>query len=105
MIRVDAMRLTAAQMEAIRRIVREAAGEHAQVRVFGSRVRDDAKGGDVDLMVTIPGQVEYPATLSAKIAARVSRIMHGRKVDVVLDAPNLKRLPIHAVAEREGVPL
>jgi len=99
------MRLTKAQVEAIRRIVHDEAGESAQVRVFGSRVRDDLKGGDLDLLVTIPGTVESPAMLSARISARVGRTMHGRRVDVVLEAPNLKRLPIHTVAEREGVPL
>ncbi len=99
------MRLTETQTEAIRRIVRQEAGANAQIRVFGSRARDDTKGGDLDLLVTIPQQVAAPAMLSAKLSARVSRMMHGRRVDVVLDAPNLKRLPIHAVAEREGIPL
>jgi hypothetical protein len=28
--------------------------------------------------------------------------MHGRRVDVLLSAPNLRRLPIHDVALREG---
>jgi predicted nucleotidyltransferase len=99
------MRLTEAQLQAIRRIAREEAGVNAQVRVFGSRVRDDVAGGDLDLMVTVPERVDAPAMLSARISARVSRVMYGRRVDVVIDAPNLERLPIHAVAEREGVPL
>lgn len=34
--------------------------------------------------------------------ARVSRAMHGRKVDVVISAPNLQSLPIHDIARREG---
>lgn len=99
------MRLTETQVEAIRRIIRKEAGENAQVCVFGSRARDDLKGGDLDLLVKIPVHVENPAMLSARVSARVSRVMHGRKVDVVLEAPNLKRLPIHFVAEREGIPL
>jgi len=99
------MRLTETQTEAIRRIVRAEAGERAAVRVFGSRVRDDARGGDLDLLVTLPDPAEAPALLSARLSARISRVMHGRKVDVVLEAPNLKRLPIHEVAEREGVSL
>jgi len=39
------------------------------------------------------------------MAARASRILAGRKVDVLLAAPNLLRLPIHEVAFREGVEL
>lgn len=38
--------------------------------------------------------------LAARLAARASRAMDGRKVDVLLSAPNLKRLPVHEVAER-----
>jgi uncharacterized protein len=29
--------------------------------------------------------------------------MHGRQVDIVLLAPNLRRLPIHDIALDEGV--
>jgi hypothetical protein len=38
-------------------------------------------------------------------AARVSRAMHGRKVDVLVQAPNLMHLPIHAIAHAEGIRL
>lgn len=48
------------------------------------------------------GPAREPALLSARIAARVSRAMHGRKVDVVISAPNLQSLPIHDIARREG---
>jgi hypothetical protein len=40
--------------------------------------------------------------MAAQLAARVSRAMHGRKVDVVISAPNLMRLPIHDIAFQEG---
>lgn len=49
--------------------------------------------------------VESPAWLVARIAGRVSRALDDRKVDVVLTAPNLKHLPVHDVAKREGVRL
>ncbi len=39
------------------------------------------------------------------LSEQVSRLMDGNKVDVVLVAPNLPRLPIHDVALREGQPL
>lgn len=96
------MRLTETQTQAIRRITREVAGDGARVRVFGSRLDDSARGGDLDLLLELPEPVENPALLAARLSARVSRIMRGRKVDVVLSAPNLMRLPIHEVALREG---
>lgn len=48
-----AMRLNDSQIAAIRRVVAEQAGEEAQVRLFGSRLNDQAKGGDVDLLVQV----------------------------------------------------
>lgn len=99
------MRLKPDQVERIRAIVAEQAGIDAIVRLFGSRVDDAARGGDVDLLVELPRPVEDPALLSARIAGRVSRVMDDRRVDVVLAAPNLMPLAIHDVARRDGVPL
>ncbi|MCG5524773.1 nucleotidyltransferase domain-containing protein [Ectothiorhodospira haloalkaliphila] len=97
------MRLTPQQKTTIRRIVADQAGEAARVRLFGSRLDDTARGGDVDLLVELDEPVEQPARLSATLSARISRQMQGRRVDVVLSAPNLRHLPIHDVARREGV--
>jgi predicted nucleotidyltransferase len=99
------MRLTSQQTQAIKQLTMQIAGEHARVRVFGSRLDDHARGGDLDLMLELPEPVDNPALLAAQLSARVSRLMHGRKVDVVLAAPNLVHLPIHDVALREGVEL
>ena len=97
------MRLTPQQIAAIRTSTAQLAGETARVWLFGSRVRDDARGGDVDLMLELNEAVAQPAQLAARLAARVSRAMYGRKVDVVIKAPNLTMLPIHTVALSEGV--
>lgn len=96
------MRLNQAQIEAVRRTVRQVVGEEATTTLFGSRLDDAAKGGDVDLLVSVPYVVDNPAFLIAKLSARVSAALEGRSVDVVLSAPNLARWPIHDVAQREG---
>ena len=96
------MRLTDDQTKAIRQLVRQVAGERCRVRVFGSRLDDAAKGGDVDLLLELSEPVDNPAFIAARLSAKVSRILHGRKVDVLLSAPNLMRLPIHDIALKEG---
>jgi predicted nucleotidyltransferase len=96
------MRLTAQQISAIRDIVQLTASEHKSVRVFGSRLDDAAHGGDLDLLVEFTESVENPALLAAQLSAKISRVMHGRKVDVLLSAPNLLYLPIHDIAFQEG---
>ena len=96
------MRLTDDQIQAIRQLALQVAGSKSRVRVFGSRLDDAAHGGDLDLMIESSEAVDNPALMAAQMAARVSRIMNGRKVDVLLSAPNLMRLPIHDMAFKEG---
>ncbi|MDP1696229.1 MAG: nucleotidyltransferase domain-containing protein [Xanthomonadaceae bacterium] len=96
------MRLTADQVQAIRQTAQRVLGPGVRVSVFGSRLDDMAHGGDIDLMVELPEPVGNPALLAAQLSAHVSRVMHGRKVDVLISAPNLMRLPIHDMAFKEG---
>lgn len=80
----------------------EIAGAGPSVRLFGSRLDNAARGGDIDLLVHVPHAVERPAVLASAIAARLERLLGGRKVDVLLAAPNLQVLPIHDVARSTG---
>lgn len=99
------MRLTPAQIDTIKSTAQAVLGDGVQVTLFGSRVDDAAKGGDVDLMVEVDQVLLKPALVSARIASRVSRAMHGRKVDVLLKAPNLLEQPIHRIATQQGIAL
>lgn len=99
------MRLTPAQVDLIKSAAHDVLGEGARVVLFGSRVNDAAKGGDVDLLVEFAEPLHEPAVVSARMATRISRGMHGRRVDVVLKAPNLQEQPIHRIALEQGVRL
>lgn len=97
------MRLTDYQAQAIRQLAHQVGGNQSRVRIFGSRLDDTAHGGDLDLMLELPEPVNNPALMAAQMSALVSRVMFGRKVDVLLSAPNLMRLPIHDIAFKEGL--
>ena len=99
------MRLTPAQIDTIKSTTQAVLGEGALVTLFGSRVDDQAKGGDVDLMIEVHQNLQEPALIAARIASQISRAMHGRKVDVLLKAPNLLEQPIHRIARQQGVAL
>lgn len=99
------MRLSARQIQIIRESARELFGEDARVTLFGSRADDSARGGDVDLLVDVPGPVDQAALMMARLSSRISRAMGGRKVDVVISAPNLNEQSIHRVARETGVRL
>jgi len=99
------MRLTPTDIRAIRRTVACAVGEKAEVVLFGSRVNDSAKGGDVDLLVTLDWTPANVPLTAAQLAARLERALGGRRVDVVIRTPGESLKPIQEMALRTGVVL
>ncbi len=96
------MRLHVHEVEAIRAAVREVFGSAATVRLFGSRVRDDLKGGDIDLLVEVePGQasIANEQRLRDKIAPAVQDL----RTDIVLHERGAAFTPLERIALREGV--
>ena len=69
-----------------RRIVHEARavfGPQVQVRLFGSRVDDRTRGGDIDLLVTVTQPIAHPALLASRLGARLQAAMSEQRIDVV----------------------
>ena len=94
------MRLTPAQIDTIQSTVHAVLGEGAQVTLFGSRVNDQQKGGDVDLYV----ETAQP-DLMKKIRCKVS--LQGQldlPVDLIVK-PHGDRSPIAMIAKQEGIRL
>ena len=99
------MRLSPEQVYIIHTQVAHSLGDRAQVRLFGSRTNDEARGGDIDLHVTLPEPVPSPAWATACLSAALERQLDGRKVDVRLWAPGQPQLPVDEIALREGISL
>lgn len=102
------MRLTADERNAIATAARDVLPAGAKVSLFGSRVDDARRGGDIDLLVE-PSAALDPAEqvrLSTRLAARLYRLIGERRIDIVLAAPGLAddRL-IVAEARRQAVEL
>lgn len=77
----------------------------ARVYLFGSRTDDQQAGGDIDLLIETSEPVDNPALTIAQLSARLIRQLQGRKVDIVLSAPNLARHEIHRQAKSNGIAL
>nr|VFJ56870.1 MAG: Nucleotidyltransferase domain-containing protein [Candidatus Kentron sp. FM]VFJ58775.1 MAG: Nucleotidyltransferase domain-containing protein [Candidatus Kentron sp. FM]VFK17953.1 MAG: Nucleotidyltransferase domain-containing protein [Candidatus Kentron sp. FM] len=99
------MRLSDPQIRTIHDAISGEFGPLAEVILFGSRVDDSAKGGDIDLMVTLSESTDRPSLRGAHLAALLERKMEGRHVDVVLVTPETPLGPIHAAARQHGVRL
>jgi predicted nucleotidyltransferase len=93
------MRLAANEQSAIREAIHEADAE-ASIYLFGSRVDDEAKGGDIDLLV-----LSSKITLMMKlgILARLHQTLGERKIDIVV-YPDTSR-PFPRMVLQEGVRL
>lgn len=99
------MRLTPAQITAIRRTAAEIYGEQTNVWLFGSRVDDSKRGGDIDLLIRPEHVLARPA-LTHKISflGKLERLLSERKIDVIIEEPVDPR-PIVRIAHETGVRL
>lgn len=99
------MRITDEQARLIVAATQDVVGPQARVRLFGSRLRDEVRGGDIDLLVESPQALDRPVWLAARLTARLQRALGDRRIDVLLIDPATPREPVHQVALAEGVEL
>lgn len=99
------MRLSPAERTIILDAARRHFGESAEVWLFGSRVRDDARGGDIDLLVELPAPVPSPLSLSLAFEAEIQSRLDDPKVDVLVHAAGEATPPIWRLARETGVRL
>jgi predicted nucleotidyltransferase len=94
------MRLTPTQIHTIKSTAQAVLGEGVQVTLFGSRVHDQQKGGDVDLYVEAP-----QPDLMKKIRCKVSlQDQLDMPVDLIVKAFG-DLSPIALIAKQEGIRL
>lgn len=89
----------------IRSAITDTFGAGAGAWLFGSRVDDSKRGGDIDLLISpCPGGVEQLFFKKIRLLARLERELGERKVDIVIETPGDTR-PIVAIAHATGVKL
>lgn len=101
------MRISPEQREAIRRTVREVFGPEARVWLFGSRARDELRGGDIDLYVELPQAPDLHARLDLEARAwlALQRRLGERRIDLVTRVPGEAERPIDRIARETGIEL
>ena len=92
------MRLTPDQAQAIRHRIHTHMGQHARIWLFGSRVDDSRRGGDVDLYVEPETVPDLTARLRCK---RELADALDLNVDLIVQQPG-RDLPIYRIAKRSG---
>jgi len=94
------MRLMKSEIGIIKNTILENISD-AKIILFGSRVYDDKKGGDIDLCI----KTERNISLSQKLKILTKLELAGiqRKVDIVLQTSNTKHLSIFDTIKKEGI--
>ncbi len=99
------MRLTTEQRLQIRRAAASTLGEGATVRLFGSRLDDTARGGDLDLFVELDGEPAELLERELKFYAALQRELGEQRIDIVVHRKGAALRPIDCEALRRGVVL
>jgi predicted nucleotidyltransferase len=99
------MRLKKNQQQTIRETVGEIFGPDAAVYVFGSRVDDTARGGDIDLLVRLDKPQVNTERKILRLVAKLQRRLGDQPIDVLLQDPESTLKPVHLEASRTGIRL
>jgi len=74
--------------------------------LFGSRVDDTKRGGDIDLYVETTYDASHAVSAQLDFLVDIKTTLGDQKIDVVLNLINTNTtLPIYLVARREGIQL
>lgn len=99
------MRLSQQTQQIIRNTVREIFGAEANVKLFGSRVNDDARGGDIDLLIELPSVTTEVERKTMQLTARLQMRIGDQPIDVLVLDPSTPRQSIHEQASLTGISL
>lgn len=99
------MRLTKVAQRVIRDTAAEVFGPDAVVMVFGSRIDDSARGGDLDLLIQAERPVQQRGRKALQLVAKLQLRLGDQPIDVLVLDPQTNRKPIHEQAIRTGIRL
>lgn len=99
------MRLPALERQIIRNTVVRRFGPQAKVWLFGSRIDDEARGGDIDLLIQCPHAVEKDLVAAVELETELQDALGDQKIDILISHPGTPDLPIHRLARQTGIVL
>jgi predicted nucleotidyltransferase len=76
---------------------------NSKVYLFGSRVYDDKKGGDIDLFIESDENIDIK--IQMQFLKEIYKNVTQRKIDLVIKQPLSKEQSIFNTAKKEGIRL
>ncbi|TXL12346.1 DNA polymerase subunit beta [Methylococcaceae bacterium HT4] len=95
------MRLNVEEKNKIIQYAKVFFGNEANLYLFGSRVDDAKKGGDIDLFLESEEIIDMQTQIQFLTA--IYKDITQRKVDLLVKMPTSKNLTIYITAKQEGI--
>lgn len=99
------MRLTPSQEQITKSTVDRVLGTANRVWLFGSRVDDDLRGGDIDLLIETEAVFPNRAKILCRLHGALIYALGDRKLDILLKDARTRDAPVFTIAKRTGVML
>ncbi len=100
------MRLTDQQRNIIKENVNRIFGSQAKVLLFGSRVDDNKRGGDIDLLIELEQADDELLKKNLTLNAALQIAMGGlQKIDIITHVKNTTSTALYKAASSTGIKL
>ena len=97
------MRITELQKNSIKQLTTQIFGADARLMLFGSRVNDDAKGGDIDLYIETQ-QAQDVFEKKIRLLTALHKALGEQKIDIVVNDFSQDKA-IYTIAQQTGIAL
>lgn len=97
------MRLSPQERQTIREAVVRHFGRGARVWLFGSRTDDQARGGDIDLLVETAESRDKDFIASVGLETDLQLALGDQKIDILLSHSGREDGPLHRIARKTGI--
>ena len=99
------MRLPFNYQTTIKELAAQTFGSDVSVYLFGSRLDDTGKGGDIDLLVKLASPTDDKVMLAIRYNALLQMKLGLQKFDILIIDPLTELKPIHQQVLAQGRPL
>lgn len=97
------MRLSLLQIKIIKAETTALFGKSAKIILFGSKVNDNAKGGDIDLMINVVKRDNNLWRKALRLNTNIQQKLGEQKIDIITKYQGQELKEIHKEALRTGV--
>jgi len=98
---VRKLRLEEFEIRAIKDVANKVFGKDAKVFIFGSRVKPELKGGDIDIFIEVP-EIKNVTAKKVEFLVELKERIGEQKIDLIVATPDCQK-PICLEAKEKGV--